>query len=185
MAKERTIRQALKANYFNWLYDRILPTRETSLQWLQLSLYLHENWMFYWSVDYDENRSEDGRALREYFLLESEGSYPTYEMDNFLRGDVSVFEVLVALCERMDYQMDYHGNNLYLELLTNLGLDRYYDGNFVGYEDEIDEAVVIFLDRKYDRYGNGSLFPIVSHVTDLDMRVTELWYQMMEYIEGR
>ena len=75
----------------------------------------------------------------------------------------------------------------YAELLENLDLikvtDAYWRRKGTDAVDLINRVIAIFLDRTYDRNGEGSLFPIKRSV--VDMRTLDIWYQMMTYLYDR
>lgn len=173
--------------YFSWLYDKVSGIPE----YVNLSSYIHNRWEFYWSVPYDENRQADGYDQRESFLRGRSSAFSIKERRDLLNEPVSVFEVLVALCERMDFNLydliqDHLSGIWYRELLDNIGLSHLNDGSFHNVqivEREVDDVMRILLDRTYDSDGTGSLFPLDN--AEKDMRDIELWYQMMAYLNEK
>ena len=170
--------------YFLWLYDRIAGERP----YVKLASYLHNRWEFRWHVQYDENRQADGYDQRGLFLYEHPERFTRKQINSLMNEPVSVFEVLVALVERMDFQLDdlISGPRRHLwfsELLANLELDVFDDEGFGDHpanHREIDDIIQVLLDRTYDSDGTGSLFPLSN--PKQDMREVELWYQMMAYL---
>jgi hypothetical protein len=73
-------------------------------------------------------------------------------------------------------------------MLTNLGLNVYTDDYELGddfgpvAEAKIDEILEILMDRTYDIYGHGSLFPMKRRPKQ-DMSEVEIWYQLMLYLD--
>lgn len=176
--------------YFDWMYGRV-ETRNKSYR--SLCLYLDRAWPFYWNVPNDDNR--EGDAIRERQIFRDEvmpNAWSVKEMDEFMESPVSVFEVLVAIALRMDFQIDDPESlpqvgRWFEELLFNLGIRWAVDEEFeyrLGSESEVDDAVRTMLDRSYDYNGNGSLFPMIER-PHVHMAAVEIWYQMMWYIMER
>ena len=101
----------------------------------------------------------------------------------------SVLEMMVALSLRIEHEIMHDntkGDRTWLwfrDMIDNLGLVDYddpkFDKDYVN--GKIDEILDIFLDRKYnncDRIGN--IF--VSEVSQSVTNVTEIWYQMFDYL---
>lgn len=180
----------LKLNYFKWLYSNV--DRRSQPEYIKLCEVLY-NRPFIWSVPNDDNRCEDGKDLRETFLRERPGAENPDIIDEFLEEDCTVFEVLVAIAKRMDFIL-YDLNRSektpkwFMCLLENLNLDGFTDEMDSGDAlrpaiiKEVDHILDVWLNRKYDRYGNGGLFPIKGNCPR-DMRRTELWYQMHAWLE--
>lgn len=63
-------------------------------------------------------------------------------------------------------------------MIVSLGLGSMTDERFDG--EYVDEVVDIFLNREYERNGEGGLFTVND--TDRDMRNVEIWYQMHWYL---
>jgi hypothetical protein len=179
----------LKEDYFSWLYNIVKDQRRS---YKKLSSILH-NKPFRWFIRNDDNRYQDGLNLRNLFIEENNLDESHLEVSYFLKGDCTVFELMVALSLRLNelmYDLESHKNTTsrwFLEMLRNLKLYRFTD-DFSPYEQfdgpsdaEIDEILEILIDRTYDAKGRGSLFPV--SVTNRDMSTTEIWYQMMEYLE--
>lgn len=164
--------------YFSWLMDLIdFETTGRHYWYLTMTLYNKE---FYWTIDRDSNRAEDGKALRKKFREDI--FYTDYDI---IEGPCSVLEMLIALAARFDGNgsIDYdditHISENFWEMISNLGLDMYDDGWYN--EDEVDNILTIWLDRDFKYNGDGSIFPLSDPKTD--QRNTEIWYQMQSYIQ--
>lgn len=161
-----------KGTYFKWL--RKLVDCEDEI-YGDLMVYLF-NKQFYWTISMDENRAEDGKALRD---LYSE-RHPKADLSKFRDDPCSVLEMMVALARR--WQVDLvsedgseEGFGVYFwEMIENLGLKSYTNENFD--RDSVDEIVTKMLDRAYSDDGIGSLFPRVGTCKD------EIWYQLQAYL---
>lgn len=165
--------------YLEWLSEQAIPNEEQrdSYQKLMLALYSEE---FYWSVEHDENRAEDGEQLRSVYEDET-GLY--CEKD----GPCSVLEMMLALamdCEEFIMYDPDLGNRTsiwFWDMIDNLGLSALDDWSFN--VDEFDRIMRVFLDRKYDRDGYGGPFFVEGF--DKNMRKIELWYQLNYYLKSR
>jgi hypothetical protein len=129
----------------------------------------------------DENRADDGLALRERFYI-----HETFLPENMRSNHpATVAEVLIALAIRMGETLGEEDNipEFFTELLKNLGLN--YPNHVmrkVGQEPkelEIGRKIDIFMGRRYSR--KGLLFPL-KH-PEKDQTRVEIWYQMMSYLE--
>lgn len=180
----------LKRSYLKWLSD--IVDSQHGASYFKLCKVLYER-DFVWSVSNDDNRCQDGMDLRERYLDVHKGAETPDKIDQFLEEDCTVLEVLVGVAKRMDFIMyDPQRGEVtpkwFNILLCNLKLDSFTDDYTRSDEfpretvAEIDHILDIWLNRKYDRYGNGSLFPIKGDCPR-DMRRTEIWYQMMAFIE--
>ena len=128
-------------------------------------------------LDRDLNRLYDGENLRRHFLSEN-GIH-----GDFCSHPVSILEVLIALAVRIDDEYTGNPNNprpdlVFWEMICNLGLDKYDDKHY-NY-DEVYNILGIWIERKFDKNGVGSPFPVYKTYTD--QRKIELWLQMTSYI---
>lgn len=189
--KKLTRRLTLREEYFKHLYDIVRPMPRT---YHKLCHELHSK-KFRWSVRNDENRCEDGLHLRELYIEEQQLDEDHLEVRGFLKGDCTLFEVMVALAQRMNYQLSDliepgdRTNKYFFEMLRNLKLDKFNDA-YLGpgsgrinpiAEAEIDDILESLLSRTYGYDGDGSLFPLKFRGPK-DMTTVEIWYQMMYYI---
>lgn len=138
---------------------------------------------FYWKLNRDSNRAEDGLDMRLYF--EDKGVGTVDELDQELGNDCRVLEMMVALAKRCedqimtDPEIGDRTPDWFWIMIVNLGLFEMTDGNFD--EDYVQDTLDRFLDRRYSRNGRGGLFELPeSH--KLDMRRTEIWYQLMAFL---
>lgn len=134
---------------------------------------------YYWTVSMDENRSEDGKLLRELFAER------TGEKDiSKLVGPCSVLEMMIALARRwrIDIMSDDGSEegfeSYFWEMIRNLGLQKCTNEKFV--PEKVDKKLEILLDRDYNANGKGSLFPIKTGTSN--QNTTEIWYQLQAYL---
>ena len=167
-------------DYFCWLCEMVcVDGRYTDSSYWILAKILW-NTDFYWMIDMDENRAADGEGLR--YRYECIGGTDSYD------GPCTVLEMMIALADRMDTVMDELDGEcrvpmFFWEMIDNLGLSEYTDEWFnEGNDDrgEIDHILEEFLERGYDYYGHGGLFPLKNPRED--QREVELWYQANAYL---
>jgi hypothetical protein len=184
-------RLTLREEYFSWLY-KLVDDRHRS--YIKLARELHRK-RFVWSVRNDENRCEDGLALRDRYIEISRLDEKHVEVIYMMKEPCSVLEVLVSLAERMNdlmYDLRDTRNNktpkFFHHMLVNLNLNRFVDGYNLGRdfdpvtEAEIDEILEVWLGRSYGYDGFGGLFPLKKRPPS-DQSRTELYYQMMYWLD--
>lgn len=183
-ASPSQIRQA----YFEYLYDLVkedAPERKD--YWMLLSDL--QAFKFYWSVEHDENRAQDGIDLRRRYL---EGEWWA-NGEEALSGECSMLEMLIALAERMAFELAgtdvspdiYRTGSCFWEMIENLGLTRYSDGEYERLNGPfvVNKTLHDVVTRNYDETGVGGIFPLRGDYGD--QRYVELWYQMQEYLAER
>lgn len=168
-----------KLRYFDFLYslvDRPSPKQPPYYYLLQK---LHHT-RFISLVPNDDNRAKDGEALRDLFKTDQNTSF-------IYNKPCSVLEMLIGLSYRMEGMMigepfEKEASECFWIFLNNLNVDWINDSVYFddGNEDEIDQKLKIFLNRKYDFNGEGGIFPLKK--PKQDQRNVELWYQMNAYL---
>lgn len=165
-------------DYFNYLIWRC--NLEKFCDYGRLFYILHDI-DFTYILDRDENRADGGIELRDDYTIPDEFEDETIE--DFYLQKCSVLEMLIALAIRVDDEFigdpaEEHPEKFFMEMIKNLKLDRFNSKRFC--EDDVIKIVQKWLDRKFDRDGNGSPFPVkYSH---RDQREVEVWDQMNAYI---
>lgn len=166
----------MREEYFNWLYSLVCPKGYPGSSYFFLLKALHRK-EFYSLVPNDDNRGEDGKALRYQF---------EYSEIPWFKGPCTMLEMLVALSDRLgqqfvDTQFDRPAHMWFWEMMENLGLKDFTDEQFVRSNGEsiVDNILDTLLERTYDFHGNGGIFPL--NCTDVDQRNVEIWYQMARY----
>lgn len=162
------------ADYGDWLVERVGFKRRGYTKLMEL---LHES-PFLVYIDRDDDRVEDGKALRDDYC--SENRIPIYLFDY---EECTVLEMLVGLAIRVDNEWtgdpgEEHPEVIFWEMLKNLGLDRYSNGRF-----RKDPAINIlgrWIKREFERDGKGSIFPLKEPY--YDQTQVEIWKQMQEYV---
>ena len=147
-------------------------------------------------VPMDENRIWDGKAMRSIF---SEAMYPAAAIKRrnllkelnecFDRDYCSVLEVFIGLAWRIERDIigdpdEGDRTDLWIRcILHNLGLLE-YTNKALRTSDDKKEAMNIVLkciDRDYDRFGNGSAFPV--KYPRMNMKYMEMWSQMVQWLD--
>jgi hypothetical protein len=170
------VTEVLDDPYFIWLYSQVgdIKDRNRSRTYWNLLAQLHSI-EFVWLVPNDDNRAEDGRALREEWANEYGISLTSSSRS---RG-CSFFEMLIALSRRAAFEADGHAETWFWHFINNLGLSKYTD-RYPYNEAEVDARIHTVNYREYDRNGRGGLFPM--RYAYKDQRHVEIWYQMNAYL---
>lgn len=165
--------------YYLWLLDSIDGTSVHVEDYMELTLQLFDT-DFFWRIENDANRASDGLNLRYEYVNVYGGEYcPEFDEKN-----VSVLEVLIALAVNWEHEITYDfrlGDRSaiwFWDMIRNLGLLKMtnwaYDPDFVG------ETLTIWMDRQFDKNGNGS--PFLVKEDDRDQRKLEIWLQLQQYV---
>ena len=193
----------LRKEYYEWLCNLSGHTYAGST-YSNLMRCLYEK-SFHEKVPGDGNRAFEAFEFRKRFCEDMNYNFNSYK---YIISNVNdqgwlgfnMLEVILVLaqgCERVlrgmpgEQPMDYW----FWYLLTNVGLDKFDDDNWVGGDSEIhddsqwvgndemevDAILDTIVNRQYDKNGVGGFFPL-SGMTEVDQRKTELWYQLSEYM---
>lgn len=173
----------LNNKYFNWMYQLVCNGKYyRKLSHRKLLAQLHSI-DFSYMMTMDSNRAVDGIDLRYRFGYEHKytGNTITEYLDN---GPCSVLEMLIALAMRCeehimdDPEIGNRTGQWFWNMVVNLGLGAMNDNNFD--KRHVDFVILRFLNRDYERNGEGGLFTIDDCRDDL--RNVEIWYQMCWYL---
>lgn len=175
----------LDQDYFRYLCELVDADREDS-PYIYLMRKLFETEFSYETavlIPNDDNRIEDGLALREEYLEETKRFH-----NLILCGPCSLLEMIIGLARRIEYDFGkYSYISWFWEMIGNLELLEFDDVKFnklSAFEEEfIDGTICRLLNRTYSPNGDGSLFPMNKPRRDL--RKTEIWYQMSNYLVER
>lgn len=169
----------LDERYLPWLYSQVGSVKVKNparTYWtLFRQLYTKE---FIWSVANDDNRAEDGRELR-YEFIATEGILDEDVDPEWMALGCSMLEMLIALSRRASFEDGQTAREWFWIFLRNLGLDACTDRSRYVQRD-VDGILDTVIYRRYDRNGNGGIFPL--HHPAKDQRRVELWYQLCEYL---
>jgi hypothetical protein len=167
--------------YFTWLYGQVeaveVPDPSRTYWGILRQLYSKE---FFYIIPNDDNRAEDGKALRRRFLDTHKLDHVDEEqVDLWLELGCSMLELLIALADRFAFEINGRLESCFWELMENLGLEDYNDLCDIP-EEEVDNILRDVIWRTYKRTGRGGLFPLRR--AEEDQRDVELWYQLNAYI---
>lgn len=171
--------EPLENLYFNWLCAKIYSNgnQAPSNTYWRLLRTLH-NTEFVWLLVGDDNRFEDGLALRAEYIIQLD----LPDLQEWRRNPpCSVLEMLIAFSRRAEFNAgDGSAKDWFWEMLRNLGLDEFNDG-VVGTDTvEIEDILDNMIWRTYKYSGKGGLFPLDR--PERDQREVEIWYQFCDYL---
>jgi hypothetical protein len=176
--RSRIMDEPLENLYFNWLCAKVLylEVHSPSTTYWKLFRRLFST-EYVWLLVGDDNRAMDGIELREEFLFES-----GFERDEgWEHFECSVFEMLLALSRRAEFQARRTVSWWFWHFLRNLGLEEQCDSVFD--IDYVDAVLYKFVWRQYNAVGQGGLFPLSE--TNHDQTKVEVWYQFFAYLEDQ
>lgn len=169
-------------DYFDWLYEIVCYNNPYYHKLLRMLFEID----FYWSMDNDLNRADEGLSLREEFV----NQYRCYNEDfdcDFFNNSCSVLEMLIALATKIDDELMWNPDKgdrtsvWFWEMIDNLGLGNLDDDEFIScFSNEVvEENLDIFMGRKYNTNGFGGLFPIQK--CNKNLRKLDIWKQANVY----
>lgn len=173
------IEDRVRSDYFEWMYEMMCDGRfAKTITYRQLFTFLHDVEFTYF-VPHDENRADDGIALRYRYC----NIHGCEDLEYYLDGPCSILEMMVALairCEERimcDPDKGDRTTQWFWDMMTSLGLSSMTDYNYN--EWLVNDTITRFLNREYDRNGKGGLFTIRRW--DRDARDAEIWHQLLAY----
>lgn len=162
--------------YLEWLYSQVASLRSRTPHrkyWgLLRQLYTTE---FVWFVPNDDNRVEDGRDLRDEFLIDEGIADVDLE---WMDLGCSMLEMMLGLARRLSFEAEGEPRVWFWRLIENLGLSG--DNDVHHNEKKVKAALKKVIYRTYDADGRGGLFPL-KHA-EQDQRDVEIWYQLCAYL---
>lgn len=168
----------LDEQYFQWLYRQVADPEidDPSLSYWKLLKILYTT-RFEWSIPHDENRADDGKALRYEFKDEER---PDITDEAWLGIDCSMLELMVGLARRLE-SMTGNGETHYWfwQMAENIEIGQYSDDRRLQ-KTRIANILERVVGRTYSSRGDGGFFPL-QHA-NRDQRNVELWYQLNAYV---
>ncbi|QFP95448.1 hypothetical protein SEA_MAKAI_56 [Arthrobacter phage Makai] len=166
--------------YLEWLYkEAVGATRNANpaKSFWQIAKQLYSI-PFTWLINNDDNRAEDGKALREEFIVEDQ----IQDVDqDWMELDCSMLEMMIALARRASFESSGEAGDWFWHFLRTLELDLYSDLRYNSrVHAEIAAKVEKIIYRQYGRNGDGGLFPLRN--ARKDQRRVELWEQLSTYL---
>lgn len=172
--------QPLDERYFVWLYGQVADpdlTRPSLTYWKLLRILFKKE--FTWTIPRDENRSEDGKALRIRFIRELRLD----EVDaDWMDLGCSMLELIIGLAERLSWEAEGESYYWFWLMMENLNIHQYSDNKRLP-KTKIEAVLDCVIFRTYKPSGEGGLFPL-RHA-ERDQRQVELWYQLSAYVLER
>ena len=164
-------------DYFYWLMSRVgLITGNDFLNHKHLcSILFKREYYIVDDIPLEINRLKNGLFMRKVYEKPLPDDMP-----------VNCLEVLVAMAIAIEDNLMYDyikGDRTYMwfqDMLMNLGCWT-YDDKSSAIECNVNMRLDTWLDRTYDRDGNGSPFPIPKALKHKDMRKENTWMQMQLY----
>lgn len=158
-------------DYYLWLLKQINYIPGDTYD--KLLEYLHSV-PFYWDVDNDGNRCEDGLQLRQIFMHEE--GWNTVPISDEV---CTVLEMFISLALRIENDIMWDGeidrtSEWFWIMIHNLGFSMHNESNW-------NDILEIFMRRQYAENGEGGLFPLKNGVS-IDQRGVEIWDQMQQYM---
>lgn len=174
---------ALNDQYFMWLLGKLGYKEPAECRYISLLSYLYSKDFVLTDpvVGHDENRVDDGFELRK----EYSRGFTIPDLPTIFDECISVLEVLVAFACRIDddimYDGSLHASKWFFIMIDNLGMTNYTDDALgtVWTVEEVEQIIDIWMFRRFDFNGKGSIFPLRN--TTFDQRDVEMWYQMQEW----
>ena len=164
--------------YLRWLYDQvaIVDEQDESLTYWTLFLQMFTT-KFVWLVRRDENRLEDGKALRIQFLRKQ--GIDRREAADWADIECSFLELVVGLANHLEFELGGTVPYWFWKLMENIELREYHDGlNYP--EDKVEDILYSVMFRQYNHHGEGGFFPLRGPCKD--QRGVEIWEQMNCYV---
>lgn len=171
----------IEREYFRWLCS-LVCTSHLQIRYSYILAHLHRR-EFIWTIPNDRNRAIDGLELRKRYGTESDLDFISLGL--YLNEPCSVLEMMVALACRCEDSIMHNPEigdrtgQWFWTMIFNMGLKSMTDDHYS--LNDADKAIDILLKHRYTATGeNGGLFVINN--PRMDMRRTEIWYQMCWWI---
>ena len=193
----------VKDSYFNYLMCLISSdTINAAQDYYNLCLLFFET-PFTILNPMDENREGDGSELRDHWLdnMKVNDRLKTEYANDLLTTPISMLEVLVALCVRVEKQIladpnrPYMASVLFWDIIDNLvkygtfgsaytkASDILTDEKWCSFvEDAMKASIKKVLQRTYHEDGRGGLFPLPDSKTN--QRKLDMWGNCMQYVSA-
>jgi hypothetical protein len=156
-------------DYYEWLIEQIHIPNGKSYRGL---FEVMHNTAFHWTIPNDDNRVQDGKDLRYYFL---DGRKGQIEL-----GEATLLEILVSLSQKVAFTAGGNPKRWAWKLLKNLRLTHKADPLNQEDLERINDVLDALVWRTYQYNGRGGFFPLENPKED--QRKVEIWYQMNAYV---
>lgn len=175
-----------KKDYLCWLMNQCQLEAAGPYGYLSLCEILLDTY-FLSLIEFDENRAEEGRELREEWAESQGGDISETEM---LPYTCNMLELILVMARRMAYEMmdsQYEAGvgKWVMEILENAGLatfrNDYFETDPEYHGNRIKAILKDIIYRRYLHTGDGGFFPAKFYTTK-DYRKMELLTQMNNYL---
>lgn len=167
-----TMTETLDDQYLEWIYNLIGRQERNVDHWNLLEAL--NNYDFVMIVPNDDNRAEDGEAIRKEFSDDT-GVRPNY---TWMHTNCTVLEMMLGVAYHLSFELDGEVGKWFWLLIDNLDLTKYNDRRFN--ERWVNEVIERVVWRQYSYDGRGGLFPLKEPRED--QRHVEIWFQMEAYM---
>jgi len=165
----------IREEYLRWLYPQLRDSHAPQDEFWGLTTLMFDT-EFTWTVAHDDNRIQDGLALREEWG--SESGVRSHQLH--ILGECSFLEVHIGLSRRLSFTAGGEAPGWAWALLTNLELHRLKDPFTRRKQIKAEEIMETVIQRRYSPDGSGGFFPLAW--PDDDQTTVELWYQLNAYV---
>lgn len=172
--------------YLEWLYSRVASVENINLtrQYTKLfGIFFTEE--FIWIHPRDANFAQYGIELREVFVEQT--GISLRGNSGFLRDEpCSVLELFIALANKLsdDDPEEREPAYWFWEMMENLGFRNLNDAKIKPEDEPLIRTILQYvMERRYNRKGEGGLFPLQR--TRKDQTKVELLYQLEAYLAER
>lgn len=177
-----------KTDYLCWLMNQCQLEAEGPDGYLHLCDILHRTY-FLSMIEFDENRTEEGKMLRDEWM-DTEGG-DTSALEDLIPYSCTMLELILVMARRMAYEMmdsQYEAGvgKWVQELLENAGLatfrNDYFETDPDYQESRIRAILKDIIYHRYARTGEGGFFPLYTVVPAVPQPESELLTQMNNYL---
>lgn len=176
----------IKQDYFWWLCEMVRSYGPSQSYGILMKT-LHSI-PFFATHERDLNRMDDGYRLR----IDYENFNDVHnDLEELYEMKITVLEVLIGLANRIEdlmFDPDKGDQTViwFWQMIGNLGFETFTDEAFAKrewYTFQVEDVVKKWMERKFQRNGKGSPFPLKT--AKYDQRKIELLYQMNDYLNER
>ena len=175
-----------RKDYLCWLMNQCQLEAEGSDGYLYLCEILLDTY-FLSLIEFDENRAEEGRSLRDEWAEAEGGDISDIDLVPYT---CNMLELILVMARRMAYEMmdsQYEAGigKWVMEILENAGLATFRNDFFETdpeyHRNRIKSILKDIIYRRYLHTGDGGFFP-AKYYTEKDYRRMELLTQMNNYL---
>lgn len=178
-----------KTAYFQWLCDLVHCEKKEKSYYKLLKIMFDTEFLV--KNKNDINRGVDGALLKTDYIMTDETICYGPDLDP---ASCSVLEMIIGISKRMMFELAKDGDDdesyfyhYFWEILDNLHLTWFDDKKIEWNPNQntvrIEEILRILNERKYQKNGEGGMFPLRN--PSKNQKRVEIWYQMQAYINEK